>query len=309
MPKTLHSHLSLADLVRKLGASADGFNRACIHQGTPHLPSRDDIHDIIELLRSLLFPGYFGLSEVAPEYLHYRLGSLLEDAIKLLRAQIYSCLCFARRNEKRECDCELQADQFVSEFINRLPHIKHSLREDVRAAYEGDPACASEDEAIYCYPGIQAVTNYRIAHELSNLGIPLLPRIITEQAHSNTGIDLHPGATIGEGIFIDHGTGVVVGETSRLGRRVKIYQGVTLGAKSFPLDENGHPIKGVPRHPILEDEVIVYAGATILGHITIGKGSIIGGNVWLTQSVPPNSRVFQKTPRAEIVENGKDTVE
>ncbi len=171
------------------------------------------------------------------------------------------------------------------------------MASDVDAAYEGDPALKIRDEAIFSYPGVFAVTSQRLAHELHALGVPLIPRMITEHAHTITGIDIHPGASIGERFFIDHGTGVVVGETSRIGNRVRLYQGVTLGAKSFPLDEHGNPIKGIDRHPIVEDDVVVYAGATILGRIVIGAGSSIGGNVWLTQGVPPNSRITQAESR------------
>jgi serine O-acetyltransferase len=170
---------------------------------------------------------------------------------------------------------------------------------DVEAAYEGDPALKSRDEAIFAYPGMFAVTNQRIAHALHALGVPLIPRIITEYAHTLTGVDIHPGARIGDKFFIDHGTGVVIGETSIIGRNVRIYQGVTLGAKSFPLDEQGNPIKGIDRHPIVEDDVVIYAGATILGRITIGKGSSVGGNVWLTSSVPPGTRVTTAEAREQ----------
>jgi len=185
------------------------------------------------------------------------------------------------------------AARLTAGFLRRLPEVRRRLALDAVAAYEGDPALKTRDEAIFAYPGIFAVTNQRIAHRLHVLGVPLIPRIITEYAHTLTGIDIHPGARIGGRFFIDHGTGVVVGETAVIGERVRLYQGVTLGAKSFPLDEQGNPIKGVDRHPIVEDDVVVYSGATILGRITIGKGSSIGGNVWLTQSVPPNSRITQ----------------
>jgi serine O-acetyltransferase len=178
------------------------------------------------------------------------------------------------------------------------------LASDVQAAYEGDPAATCPDEAIFCYPGVLAITNYRLAHELHLLEVPLLPRIITEHAHSITGVDIHPGATIGEHFFIDHATGVVIGETTEIGKRVRVYQGVTLGAKSFPLDEDGKPIKGIPRHPLVEDDVIIYGGATILGRVTIGKGSVIGGNVWLTRSIPPGSRITQARPHEEGFESG-----
>ena len=174
----------------------------------------------------------------------------------------------------------------------------------MRAPFEGDPAATSRDEAIFCYPGLVAITNYRLAHALHDLQVPLIPRMITEQAHSATGIDIHPGASIGESFFIDHGTGVVVGETCRIGRRVRIYQGVTLGAKSLPLDGDGNPIKGVDRHPIVEDDVIIYSGATILGRVVIGRGSVIGGNVWVTRDVPPGSRITQAQARQDLFGQG-----
>jgi serine O-acetyltransferase len=182
-------------------------------------------------------------------------------------------------------------------FMDRLPDVRRVLGTDVQAAYNGDPAATSPAETVLCYPGILAITNYRLAHELHQLDVPLVPRVMMEYAHSITGIDIHPATKIGEGFFIDHGTGVVIGETAIIGNRVRIYQGVTLGAKSFPLDEHGHPIKGNPRHPIVEDDVTIYSGATILGRITIGAGSVIGGNVWLTHDVPPNSRISQVEAR------------
>lgn len=184
-------------------------------------------------------------------------------------------------------------DEQATTFISRLDDISRSLQTDVEAAYNGDPAAKSRDEIICCYPVIKALVNYRVAHELLTMGVELIPRILTEMAHSETGIDIHPGAQIGDYFTIDHGTGVVIGETCIIGRNVKLYQGVTLGAKSFPLDEHGNPIKGIPRHPILEDDVIVYSNSTILGRITVGKGAIIGGNVWITQDVAPGARIVQ----------------
>ncbi|OFZ70208.1 MAG: hypothetical protein A3K03_01380 [Bdellovibrionales bacterium RIFOXYD1_FULL_44_7] len=181
--------------------------------------------------------------------------------------------------------------------MTKLPDVGRVLMTDADAAYKGDPAATSREEAIFSYPGLLAITNQRLAHELNKLGVPLIPRIITEHAHSITGIDIHPGAKIDEEFFIDHGTGVVIGETCVIGKRVRIYQGVTLGAKSFPLDERGNPIKGIERHPIIEDDVIIYAGATILGRIRIGKGSVIGGNVWITSDLPAGSRISQVEAR------------
>jgi serine O-acetyltransferase len=189
-------------------------------------------------------------------------------------------------------------------FIEKLPGIRHLLSTDVQAAYTGDPAAHSYGEAIFCYPSIFALANHRIAHELYRLDVPIIPRIITELAHSRTGIDIHPGAQIGEYFFIDHGTGVVIGETSVIKKNVRIYQGVTLGAKSFPLDENGNPIKGIPRHPVVEDDVIIYSGATILGRITIGRGAEIGGNVWITNDVAPGTRVHQEKAVETYFNNG-----
>lgn len=184
-------------------------------------------------------------------------------------------------------------DEQATTFLCRLDDISRSLQTDVEAAYNGDPAAKSRDEIICCYPVIKALVNYRVAHELLTMGVELIPRILTEMAHSETGIDIHPGARIGDYFTIDHGTGVVIGETCIIGRNVKLYQGVTLGAKSFPLDKHGNPIKGIPRHPILEDDVIVYSNSTILGRITVGKGAIIGGNVWITQDVAPGARIVQ----------------
>ncbi len=271
------------------------------------LPSRDVVIQMVESLRSVLFPGYFSLREVSPETLAYHVGHLLDQVQRKLQVQIKRGLAFGCQGS--DCAmthhvCEEKAQRVTATFLGKLPQIRQQVASDVKAAYEGDPALTSHDEAIFCYPGVLAVTNYRLAHELHLLEVPLLPRMITEHAHSVTGIDIHPGATIGDSFFIDHGTGVVVGETCVIGRGVRVYQGVTLGAKSFPLDEDGNPIKGVPRHPILEDEVIIYSGATILGRITIGTGSMVGGNVWLTRSVPPNSRITILPPHQEAYEAG-----
>ncbi|MGE5360532.1 MAG: serine O-acetyltransferase EpsC [Bacteroidales bacterium] len=284
----------LADVVERLCSAQDGLSRwpdaAC-----QMLPSRDAVISVVEALRSLLFPGFFGDTDVDEENLPFHLGATLDRTARVLREQIRRGLCaVCGEPDPRRCSqCEDRASVLARQFLVRLPEVRRLLATDVQAAYEGDPAAKSHSEPILCYPGILAVTNYRLAHELSELGVPLLPRMITEHAHSITGIDIHPGARIGERFFIDHGTGVVVGETAIIGNRVRIYQGVTLGAKSFPLDEHGHPIKGIPRHPIIEDDVIIYSGATILGRVTIGARSVVGGNVWLTHGVPPDSRVSQ----------------
>jgi serine O-acetyltransferase len=269
------------------------------------LPSHDAIVRIVESLRAVLFPGYFGESELETDAVRYRIGAILDKVRRELREQIKRGLCFNCTAPGPRCeDCEGRAEEMTDAFLGRLGEVRRLLATDVQAAYEGDPAAHSPDETIFCYPGIMAVTNQRLAHELHLLGVPLIPRIITEHAHSLTGIDIHPGAQIGESFFIDHGTGVVIGETARLGARVRLYQGVTLGAKSFPLDEFGNPIKGIDRHPKVEDDVIIYSGATVLGNVTIGHGSVIGGNVWLTHSVPPGSRITQAESTHEDHESG-----
>ncbi len=265
-------------------------------------PSRVAVLKIMENIRMILFPGYHGPPDLTEETLPYYLGAKLDQTRNLLEDQITRGLCFLCPSD--ECarlreECIEKASKIVGIFLGFLPEIRRILMTDVQAAYEGDPAAKSPDEAIFCYPGIQAVTNHRIAHELYRLDVPLIPRIISESAHSVTGIDIHPGAVIGERFFMDHGTGIVVGETSVIGSNVRLYQGVTLGALSFPLDASGKPIKGIPRHPVVEDDVIIYSGATILGRITIGKGSVIGGNVWLTQDVPPGSKLTQRKARED----------
>ncbi len=258
-------------------------------------PSRPVIVGIVEDLRSVLFPGYFGPSELTADTLRYHTGATLDRVLHDLADQIKRGICATCCEEDpATCDhCEDRSHRAARAFIQQLPEIRRVLGTDVQAAYEGDPAATSPDETIFCYPGLLAITSQRIAHALLNLGVPLIPRVITEYAHSQTGIDIHPGARIGERFFVDHGTGVVIGETCEIGRNVRIYQGVTLGAKSFPLDEAGRPIKGIPRHPLVEDDVTIYANATVLGRVTLGRGSSIGGNVWLTRSVPPGSVITQ----------------
>lgn len=260
-----------------------------------HMPSIDVLQDVVAFLRRICFPGFFAHSEVTPDTMPYYIGANLDKAIRLLGEQIHRGFCFPCQEHDREgCgECLKDAEPVALKFMEKLPEIRHLLATDAEAAYQGDPAARSVGETIFCYPSLRALTNHRIAHELYQLGVPIIPRIIAEMAHSETGIDIHPGARIDESCFIDHGTGVVIGETCVIGKRVRIYQGVTLGAKSFPLDENGNPIKGIPRHPILEDDVVIYSGATILGRITIGKGAVIGGNLWVTQNVPPGSRIVQ----------------
>ncbi len=258
--------------------------------GRREFPSRAALAELVDDLRALLFPGYFGPSDLTGETLRYHLGARMDRVLHGLRDQIQRGLMAA---DPSLPPCGERSLELARAFLARLPKVRHLLATDVQAGFEGDPAATSPDEVLFCYPGLLAITSQRLAHELLDLGVPLLPRMITEHAHSLTGIDIHPGAQIAERFFIDHGTGVVIGETCVIGRNVRIYQGVTLGAKSFPLDAEGHPIKGVPRHPVVEDDVIIYSNATILGRITLGKGSAIGGNVWLTRSVPPGSIITQ----------------
>ncbi|MDR1726738.1 MAG: serine acetyltransferase [Acidobacteriota bacterium] len=270
------------------------------------LPSRDVCLDVMRQLRSILFPGYFQLAEFSGEGMVFHIGAILDRVAFALQDQIHRGYCFACGGEDGatgdgDKQCESHAGELTDAFLGKIPEIAALLEADVQAAYDGDPALQSPSEAIFCCPGIFAITNHRVAHEFYKLGVPIIPRIISENAHSVTGIDIHPGARIGKSFFIDHGTGVVIGETSVIGDGVRIYQGVTLGAKSFPLDGNGVPIKGIDRHPIIGDGVVIYAGATILGRVTVGSGSVIGGNVWLTRSVPPGSFISQgREP------NGKD---
>lgn len=256
------------------------------------LPSRPALQAIMVDLRAALFPWHYGPADLAPEGLHYHVGAALDRALRGLEEQVHRALAYEGQ-EHAEPDCYTRSAEVAAAFLERLPAIRALLQSDVRAAYEGDPAATSPDEAILSYPGFTAVLYHRVAHELHRLGVALVPRMISEEAHAATGIDIHPAARIGGSFFIDHGTGVVIGETCIIKERVRLYQGVTLGAKSFPLDAEGRPVKGVDRHPIVEEEVVIYAGATILGRITIGRGSSIGGNVWLTRSVPPGSRITQ----------------
>ena len=270
--------------------------------GTP-IPSWSALNEMVELTRAILFPGSYGPSVIYSHTMNYHIGVEVEQLHGLLQQQILAGLCFGMGNEEEEqtqrsAPCtdyqRKKATLIAARFIEKLPEIRRTLATDVEAAYNGDPAATSYGEVICCYPAIRAISNYRIAHLLLTLGVPLIPRIITEMAHSETGIDIHPGAQIGPYFTIDHGTGVVIGETCIIGRNVKLYQGVTLGAKSFPLDEQGNPVKGIPRHPILEDDVIIYSNATILGRITIGKGATVGGNIWVTESVPAGARITQR---------------
>ncbi len=271
------------------------------------LPSVKELRNIVEIIREIIFPGFYGNSGLSPENLQYFTGVNVNRLHEKLYIQILRGLCFECKNEKRmSCyqECADHAIKVSGKFIRMLPELREKLATDVKATFDADPAAKSIGEVIFCYPGIRAITNYRIAHELLQLNVPLIPRIIAEMAHSETGIDIHPRAEIGNYFTIDHGTGVVIGATSIIGNNVRIYQGVTLGARSFPLDENGNPIKGIPRHPILKDHVIIYSMATILGRITVGENSIIGGNVWVTHDLPPNSKVIQHRAKEGLFSDG-----
>lgn len=268
------------------------------------MPSVDTLMEVVTFLRSILFPGFFVHTDIRPDSLRYYLGSTLDRVSHLLAEQIQRGYCFSCEKEKDCRKCTREARRVTGEFIKRLPVVRSLLADDARAAYLGDPAARSVGETIFCYPSVHVMTNHRIAHELYQLDVPLIPRIISERAHSETGIDIHPGATIGSCFFIDHGTGTVIGETCEIGNNVRIYQGVTLGAKSFPLDEEGNPVKGIKRHPVVEDDVIIYSGATILGNVRIGKGAVIGGNLWITGNIPPGMRVIQQRPEEMRVSDG-----
>lgn len=270
--------------------------------GLRELPSRDALQQIIRDLCGALFPMRLGPQELREETEDYYVGHTLDAALNELLRQVQLELIYFARQQNGHTDetvLKIQANQIVRLFAAALPELRRTLDVDIQAAFQGDPAARSVDEVLLCYPGVLAIIHHRLAHTLYQLGVPLLARIVAELAHSLTGIDIHPGAEIGRGFFIDHGTGVVIGETAVIGERVRIYQAVTLGAKTFPTDDKGNLQKGLPRHPVVEDEVVIYAGATVLGRITIGKGSVIGGNVWLTRSVPPGSSITQASSRQQ----------
>lgn len=268
--------------------------------GLRELPSRDALQHIIRDLCGALFPMRLGPQDLREESEDYYVGHTLDAALNQLLQQVQLELFYVSRQQGgigQDVALKAQANNIVRLFAAALPNLRRILDVDIQAAYQGDPAARSVDEVLLCYPGVLAIIHHRLAHTLYQLDVPLLARIVAELAHSLTGIDIHPGAEIGSGFFIDHGTGVVIGETAVIGERVRIYQAVTLGAKTFPTDDKGNLQKGLPRHPIVEDEVVIYAGATVLGRITIGKGSTIGGNVWLTRSVPAGSSITQASSR------------
>jgi serine O-acetyltransferase len=270
----------------------------------PKLPSRKELQVIIDGLGAVLFPNRLGSPDLNDEGIDYFVGLTLDNLCRDLYKQIRRELQFVSGQVAKDDGAYEKSVTITREFVSRLPEIRTLLDTDIQAAYEGDPAARSPDEVLVCYPGITAILHHRFAHILYQFGAPLVARMISELAHSATGIDIHPGATIDQSFFIDHGTGVVIGETAVIGKRVRVYQAVTLGAKRFQKDDNGILVKGNARHPIVEDDVVIYAGATILGRITIGKGSTIGGNVWLTHSVAPYSNITQASARSELFHDG-----
>lgn len=289
----MESNTKITDAIRQLSDQVQGTALArCNQKGDPY-PSGEELSMIVDLCYAILFPGFFGdNTSVNSDTLTYHIGVNVEKLLIRLSGQLYAGMCFDPDNESSAAKRRDAANQMASDFISSLPSIREVLVTDVEAIFRGDPAAKNYGEIILAYPGIKAIVNYRIAHRLLELGAnPLIPRMITEKAHSLTGIDIHPGATIGRYFAIDHGTGIVIGETTIIGENVKLYQGVTLGARSFPADENNIIIKGILRHPIIEDNVVIYAGATILGRVTIGHDSVVGANTWVTTDLPAGSKV------------------
>jgi serine O-acetyltransferase len=293
----------LAGIMERIVASYNEATPKIHHLDRMPLPSRGDAAAILEAIEEVIYPGYYSAGGVTHQGIIYRVQERVGWLFEHLRDQITKSFCHMKDlDRKASLTSDAMAEECSYAFLESIPRLRRLLARDIQAAYEGDPAAHCIDEIILSYPATYAITAYRAAHELQSLGVPLLPRMLTELAHSRTGIDIHPGAQIGESFFIDHGTGVVIGETTVIGDNVKLYQGVTLGALSFPKDEKGRLIRGQKRHPTIEDNVVIYAGATILGgDTTIGEGSIIGGNVWLTESVPAGSRVVQGDPKPRLL--------
>jgi len=282
------------------------------HLGHCPLPNYEVIISVTDDLKEILYPGYRRRDGLHLGNVTYHVGDLLDKLHDRLTSQIARAICHDRGENvicdpQKKFDFESLGQKKTLEFLGRIPELRGRLALDVEAAYAGDPACKSLDEVIFCYPGLEAVTVYRLAHLLHSLEVPLIPRMMTEWAHARTGIDIHPGAKIGDHFFIDHGTGVVIGQTCEIGNWVKLYQGVTLGALSFPTDEQGNLVRGTKRHPTIEDRVVIYANATVLGGETvIGRDAVIGSSVWLTQSVPPGTTVTLEKPNLRIRGAGGD---
>lgn len=289
-------------IVAELRTSRGRARQSDGHRAVFEMPSRETLREIIDGFFAALFPTHFGLADLTDEGIDYFVGHTLDATLRSLQQQVSRELKFS--SVLSEDERAQRSFQLTREFASRLPRVRALLESDIQAAYQGDPAAKTIEEVRFCYPGIAAMTHHRLAHELHLLGVLLLARIVAEIAHSATGIDIHPGAEIASSFFIDHGTGVVIGETAKIGQRVRVYQAVTLGAKSFPIGTNGVLVKGVERHPIVEDDVVIYAGATILGRVTIGRGSTIGGSVWITRNVPPGSNITQALARSEAFDEG-----
>ncbi len=290
--RTAHAALSDISTLGTLGQLPD--RGGC----TSNQPNAGDVKEIVRLCRQLIFPGYFGQGDLTKANLTFHVGLAIERLHSLLADQIAASQGFMSTEEAATSDA---ADgdnptEKATLMISSLPELRETLIADAEAIYRGDPAAVSVKEVVYSYPGLKAIVNYRIAHKLHELGVAVLPRMITEMAHSETGIDIHPAATIGAGLMIDHGTGVVVGATARIGRNVRLYQGVTLGAKSFPTDEEGNAVKGIARHPVIGDNVVIYSNTTLLGRIHIGEGAVIGGNLWVTFDVAAGEKIVQARP-------------
>ena len=292
--------LSLSEITEALVATYTECSRIN-HLGQEPLPSRDDVIDILADLFDVLFPGFGRRQKLHEGNIEYFVGGKIDAVHEKLTQQIARALRHDLCQEAPHTDFEALAQRKAIEFLRHLPEVRNTLDRDVDAAFRGDPAAKTHYEIIFCYPGLEAITVYRLAHVLLMLGVPYIPRMMTEYAHSKTGIDIHPGATIGPAFFIDHGTGVVIGETCELGTGVKLYQGVTLGALSFARDSDGELVRGTKRHPTLQDDVVVYANATILGGATVvGARSVIGSSVWLTQSVAPDTVVVLEKPQLRL---------
>jgi serine O-acetyltransferase len=284
-------------------ARARAGDADCAAGGT--LPSVQPLTAAVEGIVRALFPAHFGPPDLDRTDTDSFVRETLQRALDTLIEQVRHELRWnARCAGNRDANVEGEVSEIAKRFLSSLPAVRSLLQSDVVAAYRGDPAARSVEEVLICYPGVKAIMYHRLAHALHELGTPLIARMIAEVAHSATGVDIHPGARIGGSFFIDHGTGVVIGETAVIGERVRLYQAVTLGARRFAVDTDGALVKGAPRHPIVEDDVVIYAGATILGRITIGRGSTIGGNVWVTRSLPPDSHITQAQSRSEVFEAG-----
>lgn len=291
---------ALTDMIVDRLCRLDDMRHVCPgrrREGEPVLTNAS-VNRIVELASGLLFPGFFNDSIESPSVLRSMLTLACHELRGLLTHQITAGLCFADASGTASlAELSRQAAEAADSLIESLPDLRAILDSDIDATYLGDPAATSTHEVLVCYPGIRATISHRIAHHLLQLGVPILPRMISELAHSATGIDIHPGASIGSRFVIDHGTGVVIGATAIIGDNVKLYQGVTLGARSFVTDDSDNPVKGIPRHPIIGDDVVIYSNSTILGRITIGSGAVIGGNLWVTRDVAPGEKLVQARPK------------